>query len=79
MTLGRKIAAREGIPAWELRSGLRRRRVVQVRRLFCQLAVKGMGYSGAEVARFLGVTTSSVNRLAAPEELPEFRKCLNAL
>ncbi len=79
MTLGRKLAAREGIPAGELRSGIRRRGVVQVRRLFCQLAVRGMGYSGAEVARFLGVTTSSVNRLAASEELPEFRKCLNAL
>jgi predicted transcriptional regulator len=29
-----------------------------------------MGYSGAEVARFLGVTTSAVNRLAASEESP---------
>jgi predicted transcriptional regulator len=38
-----------------------------------------MGYSGAEVARFLGVTTSAVNRLAVSEELPEFRKYLKAL
>jgi predicted AAA+ superfamily ATPase len=30
-----------------------------------------LGYSGAEVARFLGVTTSCVNRLAASEEIPE--------
>jgi hypothetical protein len=38
---------------------------------------KGMGYAGAEVARFLGVTTSAVNRLALSEERPEFReKCL---
>ena len=49
-----------------------------VRRLFSQVAVKGMGYSGAEVARFLGVTTSSVNRLAVSEELPELPKYLNA-
>jgi hypothetical protein len=36
-----------------------------------------MGYPGAEVARFLGVTTSSVNRLAASEETPDARKYLN--
>jgi hypothetical protein len=38
------------------------------RRLFCQLAVEKMGYPGAEVARYLGITTSAVNRLAASEE-----------
>lgn len=78
-TLGKRIMAGERLPESELRSGMRRRGVVRARRLFCQLAVKGMGYSGAEVARFLGVTTSSVNRLAVSEELPEFRKYVNAL
>jgi hypothetical protein len=38
-----------------------------------------MGYPGAEVARFLGVTTSAVNRLAVSEELPEVKKYLKAL
>jgi hypothetical protein len=38
-----------------------------------------MGYSGAEVARCLGVTISSVNPSAASETLPEVRKYLNAL
>ena len=33
-----------------------------------------MGYSEADVARFLGITTSAVNRLAVPDELPEIRK-----
>jgi hypothetical protein len=42
--------------------------------VYCQVAVKGMGYSGAAVARFLGVTTSSVSRLAVSEELPESRR-----
>ena len=28
-----------------------------------------MGYSGAEIVRFLGVTTSAVNRLAVLEKL----------
>ena len=35
----------------------RRRVVVKARRLSCQLAVQGMGYSGAGVARFREVTT----------------------
>ncbi len=60
-------------------SGSRRLVVVRARRVFCQVAVQGMGYSGAGVARFLGVTTSSVNRLAASEELPEVKRYLKAL
>src|SRR5574337_325214 len=78
-TVAKKIAAGEDVTEGELRSGSRRKDVVRARRVFCQMAVKGMGYSGAEVARFLGVTTSSVNRLAVSEELPEskrFRKML---
>jgi hypothetical protein len=35
-----------------------------------------MGYPGAEVARFLGVTTSSVNRLAISEEAANLKKYL---
>jgi len=33
-----------------------------------------MRYPGAEVARYLGVTTSAVNRLAASEESRELLK-----
>lgn len=33
-----------------------------------------MGYSGADIARFLGITTSAVNRLAVSYELPEVEK-----
>jgi len=76
-TLTRRIIKGEGIEEWELRSGMRNRRVVRGRKMFCQLAVGKMGYPGAEVARFLGVTTSSVNRLAASEETPDLRKYLN--
>jgi hypothetical protein len=36
--------------------------------MFCQLAVGKMGYPGAEVVRFLGVTTSAVNRLVVSEK-----------
>jgi hypothetical protein len=37
--------------------------------LFSQLAVGKMGYAGAEVARFLGVTASAVVRASKTEEL----------
>jgi len=57
--------------------GNEKKRVVRGRRMFCQLAVGKMGYPGAEVARFLGVTTSSVNRLL--EEMPDLRRYLKML
>jgi len=60
----------------ELRSGIRKREVVRARRLFCQLAIGRMGYPGAEVARFLGVTTSSVNRLGVSQEVTNLKKYL---
>ena len=44
------------------------------RRMFCQIAVKRMGYSGANVERFLGINTSAVNRLAVPDELPNVER-----
>lgn len=76
--LMKKVVAGEGLKEGDLRSGIRRRGVVKARRLFCQLAVRGMGYSGAEVARYLGVTTSAVNRLAVSEELPDLKQYLKS-
>jgi hypothetical protein len=43
---------------------------VKSRRTFSQIAVKKTGYSGADVAHFLGINTSAVNRLAVSDELP---------
>jgi len=57
-----------------LRSGNRRMEVVRSRKIFCQLAVKKLGYSESEVARYLGVTTSAVNRMANAEVLPKVKK-----
>ena len=73
-SLANVIGKGEGIEVMELRSGLRKRSVVKTRRIFCQIAVKKMGYSGADVARFLGITTSAVNRLAVSDELPEIER-----
>jgi putative transposase len=75
-SLARDVCKGEGVEEVDLRSGLRRRGVVKSRRIFCQIAVKRMGYSGAGVARFLGITTSAVNRLAVSDELPEIEKYL---
>jgi hypothetical protein len=47
---------------------------VKSRKIFCQIAVKKMGYSGSDVARFLGINTSAVNRLAVLDELSEIAK-----
>jgi hypothetical protein len=57
-----KVAIRQGITLAELRSGSVRRETVESRRVVAWLAVKVLGYSGAEVARYLGVTCSCINR-----------------
>ena len=44
---------------------------VLARKTLCQIAVRSMGYPGAEVARFLGISTSAVNRLVSQDELTE--------
>ena len=46
---------------------------------FWQLAVRKMGYPGTEVLHYLEVTTSSVNRLAVPEEAADLKKYLKML
>ncbi|MCJ7593188.1 MAG: hypothetical protein MUO52_00265, partial [Desulfobacterales bacterium] len=72
--LALKVCEGQGVDEAELRSGIRKRQVVKSRRIFSQIAVKKMGYSGADVARFLGINTSAVNRLAVSDELPEVEK-----
>jgi putative transposase len=63
-TLLQRIATRLGLPIGDICAGRRTRPMRQARRLICQLAVRHWGYSGAAVARVLGVTTSAVNRAA---------------
>ena len=72
--LGKRIAKGQGIRDDDLRSGSRKREVIEARKLFCQLAVKKMGYCGGDVARFLGVTTSAVNKAANSEEVAAFQQ-----
>ncbi len=60
-----EVAGREGLDEKELKGVRRRRKVSAAIKLFCQLAVRKYGHTGASVARFLGVTTSLANRYAA--------------
>ena len=57
----------------ELRSGRRRHETVEVRQVLSWLAVKEFSYSGAEVARYLGVTNSCVTRAVSTPNRPDVR------
>jgi hypothetical protein len=70
----KEVAEREGMGQGELIGARRTRVAVKATRLFCQLAVRRFGYTGANVARLLGVTTSLVNRYAALGELLELEQ-----
>lgn len=59
----------EKIAEADLRSGGRGRKVADSRKLFCQLAVKKLEYAGAEVAHFLGLTASALNKAASFPEV----------
>ena len=61
----KKVAEYFRIYVEELQSGSRKREVQEARVWIAILGVKKLGFSGAEVARYLGVTTSCINRIAA--------------
>ena len=50
--------------------------MVVAREVFCKVAVKKLGYSGASIARFLGVTASLVNRYASSDEVGSLEQYL---
>ena len=77
--IGRIISIEEGINEKALQSGKKSREIVRVRRLFCQLAVKRLGFSGAEAARYLGITSSAVNRMAGTEKVAKVDHYLKLL
>ena len=69
--LAQQVCENWGVTIEELRSGSRRRVAMGAREGFSQIAVKGFGYSGAEVARYLGVTGSCVTRIVTERQLTE--------
>ena len=68
--LAGKVAAKYNVSIGELRSGGRRKAVAQARRAMSWLGVRELGYSGADVARYLGVTNSCVTRLISAGPMP---------
>ena len=69
--LAEKVAAKYNVSIGELRSGGRRRAVVQARHAMSLIGVRELGYSGADVARYLGVTNSCVTRLISAGRMPD--------
>jgi putative transposase len=63
----------------ELCSGSRRQSVVQARTVLSWIAVRELGYSGAEVARYLGVTNSCVTRIVASNTKPPVEELIKDL
>jgi len=61
--LAEKVSEKYNVSMGELRSGGRRRKVVKARRAMSWIGVRELGYSGADVARYLGVTNSCVTRM----------------
>jgi REP element-mobilizing transposase RayT len=61
--LAEKISEKYNISIGELLSGSRRREVVKARQAISWIGVRELGYSGADVARYLSVTNSCVTRL----------------
>lgn len=57
-----RVCKKQNISVAELVSGSRRRALVNARRMVSWVAVHELGYSGAEVARHLGVTSSCITR-----------------
>ena len=70
------VAQHRGLEAEEILSAGRRREITAARTDVSQLAVKRLGYSGAEVARCLGVTTSCINRHVVSGELSDIAQSI---
>jgi chromosomal replication initiation ATPase DnaA len=69
--LAQQVCSKYNISLGELRSGSRRRAVVEARGSISWIAVSELGYSGADVARYLGVTNSCVTRFVASGKKPD--------
>ena len=69
--LAKKMSERYNVSIGELRSGGRRGAVVKARQAMSWIGVRELGYSGADVARYLGVTNSCVTRMISTGKKPD--------
>lgn len=77
--LAELVCKKHDISMGELRSGSRRSAVVDARTSISWIAVRQLGYSGADVARYLGVSNSCVTRIAALSKPPDVKDLIEAL
>jgi REP element-mobilizing transposase RayT len=77
--LAGQVCRKYKISIGELRSGSRRKSAVRARAALSRIAVKELGYSGAEVARYLGVTNSCITRIVASNAGVEDQDLINQL
>ena len=77
--LAARVCREYQISVGELCSGSRRLSVVQARAVLSWVAVRELGYSGAEVARYLGVTNSCVTRIVASDTKPPVEELIKEL
>jgi len=73
-SLATNVCRVHGVTVNELRSGSRRHEIAEARRVLSWLAVKEFGYSGAEVALYLGVTNSCVTRTVSRGNRPKIER-----
>ncbi len=70
-TLAENVCEDHNISFGELRSGSRRHKIVKVRQIVSWVGIRESGYSGAELARYLAVTTLCVNRFISTGKKPD--------
>lgn len=79
VTLARRVCKKHGITVMELRSGSRRHEIVEARGIMSWIGVRELGYSGADLARYLGVTNSCVTRSVSSGKKPKVKDYINQL
>jgi len=77
--LAQQVCKKYNISLGELRSGSRRPDAVKARGSISWIAVRELGYSGADVARYLGVTNSCVTRFIASGQKPDVEDLIKRL
>ncbi len=75
----RQVCDCHGVSPGELCSGSRRHPVVMARYAVAWIAVREIGYSGAEVARHLGVSNSCITRSVATGSRPDVGALLDRI
>ena len=77
VTLAGRVCKKHGISLGELCSGSRRREIVEARGIVSWIAVRELGYSGADVARYLGVTNSCITKSVSSGKKPDMKDYVN--